>query len=200
VQRIAAALTILFAVAGCTGWLFCLACNEAYSDLTTANLSFDLAINFDAHNYNGLHWIFTLCFIASICVSIFFNVVEVRGLKEAWGRRHLRISAGIKVFVAVLAGACTIAMVVLMSMCAGGPDDPVTPSCNTYESAAAVLEWVMAFLIALYFLSFIADLWPIAEEVLPDELGENNPTQEMEQGIGAGALPKAGVRVDSVVA
>jgi hypothetical protein len=80
-----------------------------------------------------------------------------------------------------------------MSICGTGADEPISPTCNTYESAGAVLEWVVAFMLVLYFLSFIADLWPVAEEVLP--VGHTgNGTRQMEQGTrtGPGLVPTTG--------
>lgn len=101
--------------------------------------------------------------MASIIISAVANVFEVRGLKKAWGRRHLKVSAAVKLAVVTFCFCAGITMVGLMSSCGTASGQPLSPHCNTIESAAAVLEWTIAFLITVYFLSFVADLWPVAE-------------------------------------
>ncbi|KXS14432.1 hypothetical protein M427DRAFT_81918, partial [Gonapodya prolifera JEL478] len=132
---------------------------------------------FDDVNHDATHWTLTLVFIIGLALSALFSCLEVWWLQKDYdlaGRpwKYLWESQKIKLTVAALA----IVMIILMVSCGGvGSKHSTTvntsasttsatapdPRCNGAQSAAAVLEWFIAFpLIAAYFASFLADAWP----------------------------------------
>ncbi|KAI9031081.1 Frag1/DRAM/Sfk1 family-domain-containing protein [Hyaloraphidium curvatum] len=175
-QKVNAALTIIFATAG-----------AAFLILLTI---------YDTVNYNSLHWSFTLAFIVCLSLSALFNALEVRGLHH---RSLIVVSplpgrlifsncpptdaAGIVETPAFT--ACTITMIGLMVPCGVGANAQPSPRCNTLDSAAAVLEWLVALLIGGYLLTFVVDMWPATYAVRDGwedggiETGTARPTTEM---------------------
>ncbi|TPX61790.1 hypothetical protein SpCBS45565_g07174 [Spizellomyces sp. 'palustris'] len=111
---------------------------------------------FDALNHSSLHWGLTLGFIFSLACSAGFKVAELRRLrKDHWGIRALWRSFRTKLVLVIFAIGLTIAMIVLMSICTSDPSRP--EYCDSQHSAAAVCEWVAAYVTAAYFLSLVSD-------------------------------------------
>ncbi|KAI8822468.1 Frag1/DRAM/Sfk1 [Fimicolochytrium jonesii] len=161
---------------------------------------------FDANNHSTVHWILTLIFIFALGVSAAFTVGELKrlcrianggangavGVEAGYGAspsstitpynphfaHQLRRSFIIKTVIVVLAFLGIIAMIVLMSVCRNNTTTgrPITAKCNTSHSAAAVVEWALAVLAAVYFATLV---WDLRQAVLTSTKGVARPGTQM---------------------
>ncbi|SCZ97074.1 BZ3500_MvSof-1268-A1-R1_Chr4-2g06974 [Microbotryum saponariae] len=117
---------------------------------------------FDAFNHSTAHWTLTLVFVVCIALSAIFQTLEVMSLeRDHVDRNHLRRNAIIKLVIVSVAVAGAIGFGVTYGICAGANNDVApTSRCNVVQSAAASLEWFIAFLFFLYICTFILDLLP----------------------------------------
>lgn len=116
---------------------------------------------FDARNYSRVHWSMTLVFIVFVALSVLFQVLQVFSLSQSYrhDERWLRYIAAVKGLILALAIAGAIAFAALYGTCRGDAN-PGDARCDRVISAAAVCEWAIAFLLAIFFLTYIVDLWP----------------------------------------
>ncbi|KAL7416577.1 Frag1/DRAM/Sfk1 [Mrakia frigida] len=124
-----------------------------------------LLARFDAVDYGNVHWVSTVIFIISVAISAVFQSLEVQALKKDFpNRAHLVRNSILKLIVLVLALAVAISFGVLFIVCDGDVNYGESPSevtrCNRITSAAAVCEWVVAFIFAAYLFTLVLDLWP----------------------------------------
>ncbi|KAK4052807.1 hypothetical protein OIV83_002094 [Microbotryomycetes sp. JL201] len=117
---------------------------------------------FDANNYANVHWSMTAVFVVCIAICAILQTTEVMLLeRDHPGRKHLRRNAIVKLSIVLVAVAGAIAFIGTYVACASQPNDRApTARCNRIQSAAAVLEWFIAFLFDAYIITFIQDLWP----------------------------------------
>ncbi|BFZ62709.1 hypothetical protein YB2330_003819 [Saitoella coloradoensis] len=101
----------------------------------------------DAFNHSSVHWRLTVVFIIFIALSAIFTTCEFRFLRKGYpDTRRLMLSYAAKILIVIFAVALAIAMGVLMN--------------KNHESAAAVCEWIIAFLFDAYVWTLVYDLRP----------------------------------------
>jgi len=119
---------------------------------------------FDAFHHSTIHWSMTLVFIVAVALSAIFQFAEVWSLhKDHPDRLSLLRSSIIKIIVIIIAVSCAIAFGVTYGYCNGSSGEQNGHSasiCNSDTSASAALEWAVAFILVLFFLTLAADLWP----------------------------------------
>ncbi|WVQ65159.1 uncharacterized protein L199_003332 [Kwoniella botswanensis] len=119
---------------------------------------------FNAFDHSTIHWTMTLVFIVGVALSAIFQSAEVWSLhKDHPDRKSLRRNSILKLTVVVVAVACAIAFGATYGVCGGNSTATSSHSaetCNRVTSAAAALEWTVAFILVFYFLTIAADLWP----------------------------------------
>ena len=108
---------------------------------------------FDSRDHSNIHWILTLCFIAFLTVCAIFNTIGIRWLNKR-GISNLLVSKIVKILVIILALLLAIVMIVLMSICRG---EETTDTCISRRSVAAVFEWIIAGLFAVFLASCIGE-------------------------------------------
>ncbi|WWC68425.1 uncharacterized protein I206_102352 [Kwoniella pini CBS 10737] len=119
---------------------------------------------FNAFDHSTVHWTMTLVFIIGVALSAIFQSAEVWSLhKDHPDRKSLRRNSILKLLVVLLAILCAIGFGATYAVC-GGNSTPykshTAETCNKVTSAAAALEWTVAFILVFYFLTIAADLWP----------------------------------------
>lgn len=115
---------------------------------------------FDAFNHSTVHWSMTLIFVVFVALSVLFQVLQVFSLSHDYDRlATLKVIAIIKAIILSLAIAGAIAFIICYSICRGDAL-PGNDRCDRIISAAAVCEWAIAFLLAIFFLTYLVDLWP----------------------------------------
>jgi len=111
-----------------------------------------------------VHWVCTVIFVLFVAFSCIFQTWEFFALQEDHpDRNHLRRNSIIKVIVLTVAICVAVAFAALYGVCHGNGGDEATPHCDKVTSAAAVCEWTVSFLLAIYFATFVLDLWPAAK-------------------------------------
>ncbi|ORY24888.1 Frag1/DRAM/Sfk1 family-domain-containing protein [Naematelia encephala] len=119
---------------------------------------------FDTFNHSGIHWSMTLVFIVCVALSAIFQSAEVWSLhKDHPDRAHLLRNAIIKLLVILLAIVSAIGFGATYAVCGGNSTATrghSAQTCNRITSAAAALEWTVAFILVFYFFTLVADLWP----------------------------------------
>lgn len=115
---------------------------------------------FDAFNHSRVHWSMTLIFVVFVALSVLFQVLQVFSLSHDYNRlKTLKLIAVIKAIILSLAIAGAIAFIVCYGICKGDVN-PGDQRCDRIVSAAAVCEWAIAFLLDIFFLTYLVDLWP----------------------------------------
>ncbi|OZJ05056.1 hypothetical protein BZG36_02098 [Bifiguratus adelaidae] len=131
-----------------------------------AGIALILLSIFDAFNYSTVHWIMTLLFVVCLTISAISQAVEVYTLSEDYPRvKHLKRNSMLKITFVCIALPLAIAFLGLFLaggiLGRGGIESKSNPTYNRLESAAAVCEWVIAYLFAFpYLFSMISDLQP----------------------------------------
>jgi len=119
---------------------------------------------FNAFTHETIHWSMTLVFVVCVAISAIFQTAEVWSLhKDHPDRRSLMRNSILKLIVVTVAIACAIAFGATFGYCdAYGTafNGHSAATCNRVTSAAAALEWAVSFILALYFLTLVLDLWP----------------------------------------
>lgn len=115
---------------------------------------------FDAFNHSTVHWSMTLIFVVFVALSVLFQVLQVFSLSHDHDRlATLKVIAIIKAIILSLAIAGAIAFIICYGICRGNAN-PGDNRCDRIVSAAAVCEWAIAFLLDIFFLTYLVDLWP----------------------------------------
>lgn len=143
---------------------------EAWWDLaavifgTIGAIALILLSCFDAFNHSTLHWSFTLVFIVGVGLSAICQTCEVAYLsKDHPDRAHLRRNSIYKMTVVSIAIVVAIAFGATYAVCGGDAGPGEAAHCSAVTSAAAVCEWLVAFILVLYFASLAVDLWPASK-------------------------------------
>ncbi|PWN35363.1 uncharacterized protein FA14DRAFT_160543 [Meira miltonrushii] len=116
---------------------------------------------FDDVEYPRVHWSMTVVFVAGVALSVLMQTLQIFSLSkshsdELW---HLRAMAIVKSVILGVALAVLIVFIGCYATCDGDVTDG-NSQCNRVVSAAGVAEWTLAFLLSLFFLSYIVDFWP----------------------------------------
>ncbi|SJX61898.1 uncharacterized protein SRS1_12882 [Sporisorium reilianum f. sp. reilianum] len=156
---------------------------------------------FDAFNHSTVHWSMTLIFVVFVALSVLFQVLQVFSLSHDHDRlATLKVIAIVKSIILSLAIAGAIAFIVCYGICKGDAY-PGNNRCDRIVSAAAVCEWAIAFLLAIFFLTYLVDLWPAhrrAQKGLSqDGTMVENKQLAMEHGVADGR-PVAPYAIDGV--
>ncbi|KAL7423744.1 hypothetical protein Q5752_001326 [Cryptotrichosporon argae] len=118
----------------------------------------------DAFDYSTIHWISTCVFVLCVAFSAIFQTGEIWSLhKDHPDRPSLLRNSILKLFVVTIAIALAVGFAVCYGICDGNATATKGHSaatCNRVTSAAAALEWSVAFWLFFYFLTLVADLWP----------------------------------------
>ncbi|WRT69416.1 uncharacterized protein IL334_006402 [Kwoniella shivajii] len=146
-EKICSGLAIIFCFIGCSG-LFILS-------------------KWNCWDYKKVHWYGTLVFISGIAISAIFQTIEVWFLsKEHPDRKHLLRNGILKLLVVITSVVLASTFGGVYMYCKGKAvpvDGHTFEQCDRSTSAAAVLEWTIAFGLNLYFMTLVADLWPSAK-------------------------------------
>ncbi|KAK8865681.1 hypothetical protein IAR55_000826 [Kwoniella newhampshirensis] len=118
----------------------------------------------NAFEFSQVHWIGTLIFVVGVALSAIFQSAEIWSLhKDHPDRKSLKRNSILKLIVVFVAVVTAIAFGSTYAVC-GGNSTPYkshsAETCNKITSAAASLEWAVAFILVFYFLTLCADLWP----------------------------------------
>ncbi|GAA5968591.1 hypothetical protein JCM11641_007688 [Rhodosporidiobolus odoratus] len=145
--------------------------------------------------FPNVHWSFTAIFVVCIAISALAQTLELHWIRQDHvDRKHLKRNAIIKWLIVAFAICGAIAFGATYGVCAGQPNDqPPSGRCDTIQSVAAVLEWLIAFLYDVYLLSLALDLWPAHKTVghkFQDRLIEEDKNNTLHAHKNA-ALPGA---------
>ncbi|KAF7555521.1 hypothetical protein G7046_g6539 [Stylonectria norvegica] len=123
---------------------------------------------FDTAHHKRLHDIFLLLFIGGYMLSAVFICWEYQRLGIRYrDHRILRISFWIKlIFVLV-----ELALAIVFASC----------SYTKHQNAAAVAEWIVAFIFSFYVFSFCIDLYPAVHTRKPGTLFPKPGMRELEE-------------------
>ncbi|ODN78271.1 hypothetical protein L202_03919 [Cryptococcus amylolentus CBS 6039] len=138
-------LAVVFCMLGCSG-LFILA-------------------KWNAYQHSVLHWNGTMIFIIGVGASAFCQTVEVwllrRGHRE---RKHLPRNAYWKLAIVIIDVVLACVFGASYLYCGGtahASNGHTAAQCNTTKTNAGILEWTIAYGLNIYFLTLVADLWPV---------------------------------------
>ncbi len=142
---------------------------------------------FDTVDYPTVHWTMTLVFIVFVALSTIFQVLEVFSLAHRHPGRTpiLWAAAVLKTIIVTLAIATAIAFAALYGTCGG---DVPNERCNRITSGAGALEWTVAFLLALFFLTYILDFIPAKRNAEKGLTEDGKMVQDPERAADAGEL------------
>ena len=144
---------------------------------------------FDDIEYPNVHWSMTVVFVAGVALSVLMQTLQIFSLSashddELW---HLRAMAIVKSVILGIALAVLIVFIGCYAACSGDVQDN-NSQCNRVVSAAGVAEWLLAFLLSLFFLSYIVDFWPAKKhaDFGLTEKGDmvQDPSRAAEAGMG----------------
>ncbi|SPO23313.1 uncharacterized protein UTRI_01991 [Ustilago trichophora] len=155
---------------------------------------------FDAFNHSNVHWSMTLIFVVFVALSVLFQVLQVFSLSHDHDRlTTLKVIAIIKAIILSLAIAGAIAFIICYGICRGDAY-PGNNRCDKIISAAAVCEWAIAFLLDIYFLTYLVDLWPAhrrAQKGLSED-GTMVENKQLAREQGVADRPTAPYAIDGV--
>ncbi|KAJ9478128.1 Protein SFK1 [Pseudozyma hubeiensis] len=155
---------------------------------------------FDAFNHSQVHWSMTLIFVVFVALSVLFQVLQVFSLSHDYDRlATLKVIAIIKSIILSLAIAGAIAFIVCYGICRGDAL-PGNNRCDRIVSAAAVCEWAIAFLLAIFFLTYLVDLWPAHKRAKMglSQDGTMVENKQLAQEQGVADKPTAPYAIDGV--
>lgn len=156
---------------------------------------------FDAFNHSNVHWSMTLIFVVFVALSVLFQVLQIFSITHDYeGLRTMRFMAIVKAIILSLAIVGAIIFVITYGICRGNAY-PGNNRCDRIVSTAAVCEWAIAFMLDIYFLTYVVDLWP-AHKRAKKGLSEDGTMVEnkqlaTEQGAANGH-PNAPYAIDGV--
>lgn len=113
-----------------------------------------------------IDWTCAVIFIVGVLIGVIFQCLEIYSLSRSHRGTNQKVFkslfwiANIKVFILLIAIGVAIAFGCLQAHCHGDASSTVYSNCKSYTSAAAVLEWVISFILFIYFFSHILDFWP----------------------------------------
>lgn len=100
-------------------------------------------------------------FVLGVAISVLLQILEIFSLSKShesylW---HLKASAVVKAVILGLAVIVVIIFVGLYATCRGESRAP-GDRCDKIVSGAGVCEWLMAFMLSFFFLTYTVDFWP----------------------------------------
>ncbi|KAN0066582.1 hypothetical protein ACQY0O_000676 [Thecaphora frezii] len=115
---------------------------------------------FNAFDFSTVHWSMTVVFVVFTALSVLFQVLQVFSLSHDYaGLRVLKIMSIVKAILLAVAVAGAIGFIATYAVCRGDAL-PGNQRCDRIISAAAICEWSIAFILALFYLTYVVDLWP----------------------------------------
>lgn len=116
---------------------------------------------FDAFHYSNVHWSMTVVFVVGVGLSVLFQTIEIFSLSKhhdnyLW---HLKAMAIVKTILLAFAVAVLLTFVGLYATCRGEVIGG-NARCDRIVSAAGVMEWICAFILSFFFLTYVVDFWP----------------------------------------
>ena len=130
---------------------------------TAAATSLILLSIFDTYNYKDLHFVFTIIFFTTIYIT---TIAIYLGLLQLWGLLAVNelppvigtikiLTMLYKLIFIIIAFFLVIAFIILISFCPDlyGNDS----SCYSTNTAANVLEWVIAVMLGIYLANLVFD-------------------------------------------
>lgn len=124
---------------------------------------------FDTKRYTSLHRLFLFLFMLGVVLSAIFTTIEYRRLGRTYGEQKvLRMSYQAKRAIFIIELLLSIAFGVTMY--------------KKMQNAAAILEWLIAFIFTFYVLSFFFDLRPSAGTHAMRVLTNDGRMDEAEMG------------------
>eukprot|EP01117_Protostelium_nocturnum_P004899 TRINITY_DN1777_c0_g1_i1.p1 TRINITY_DN1777_c0_g1~~TRINITY_DN1777_c0_g1_i1.p1 ORF type:complete len:273 (+),score=50.69 TRINITY_DN1777_c0_g1_i1:188-1006(+) len=151
---------------------------------------------FDVFNHGTAHWILTIVFVLGVAISAIFQFIEIVLLKKDHPlRKHLKRNATIKLVLVLLAILFVIIFAILYGVCRG---DAYRDNCDPVISAAAVIEWIVAFIFDAYLITLVLDLYPAIKTSVGygkrhPEAKAHNEMKDIEQGKTTVNQPSASV-------
>ncbi|KAL9937095.1 hypothetical protein V8E36_004330 [Tilletia maclaganii] len=147
---------------------------------------------FDAFRYSRVHWSFTLLFIVFVALSVLLQSIQVFSLAKDHDEREYKLKrlAIIKLGIFALAAPVVAIFIITYAICQGeAPDGDI--KCDKVVSTAAVCEWLVSFLLALFFATYIFDFIPARESALKglDETGRAQDDATLAEAHGYGGKP-----------
>jgi len=140
---------------------------------TIGGIALILLSIFDAFNHSTVHWSMTGVFVVAIALSAICQTAEFGWLERSYeGYSRLRVSYLMKLFIVVTAVGTAIAMGVLMA--------------KRLTSAAAVCEWVIAFIFDFYLFSLVYDIRPAVRT--SKQYREKHPLEDQPLPVAADAM------------
>ncbi|KAL2888315.1 tyrosine kinase protein [Ceratocystis lukuohia] len=119
----------------------------------TAGLIF-LSI-FDAYRHSGVHNACLVLFLLGFIASAIFACWEFRSLRHYYvDEPHLEASFYTKLAFIIFEGSLAIVFGILVK--------------THHRDAAAVVEWILAFIFSFYVFSYVMDLWPAVHTKKPE--------------------------------
>ncbi|RKP00228.1 hypothetical protein CXG81DRAFT_19785 [Caulochytrium protostelioides] len=107
----------------------------------------------------GTHYAFAGVFFVCLVLSGAANASEITAISHDYPRlRAARISKYMKLLVVLLGVAFLVCFVALATVCDN--DSTFGNRCNAQDSAAAVFEYLLAFVFVLFTLTLVVDLLP----------------------------------------
>ncbi|CAD6889482.1 unnamed protein product [Tilletia controversa] len=149
---------------------------------------------FDAFNYSRVHWSFALLFIATVAISVLLQTIQVISLSKDHDEReyHLRAVAWVKLSIFIAAIPVVLIFIITYGICQGSAPDG-DAKCDRVVSTAAVCEWAVSFLLALFFLTYVFDFLPARASAKRglDETGTQIDDATLAEASGHGNKPYA---------
>lgn len=119
---------------------------------------------FDCFSHSNVHWSMACVFIVCVAISAILQTGQVWSLhKDHPHRKSLFRNSIWKLFFVVTAVAGAISFAACYGVCRGdnkARGKRTRHQCDLISSAAAALEWTIAFILFFYFLTLAGDMWP----------------------------------------
>ncbi|UZJ51750.1 hypothetical protein CBS101457_001070 [Exobasidium rhododendri] len=112
-------------------------------------------------DHSTVHWSMAVVFVVAVAISVLLQTLEIFSLSASHERYlwHLKASAITKSTLLVVAVIAIVVFIGTYADCDGNAY-PGDNKCDKIVSAAGVAEWVMAFILSFFFLTYIVDFWP----------------------------------------
>lgn len=149
---------------------------------------------FNDVDYSNVHWSMAVVFVVAVAISVLLQTVEIFSLSKSHEKYlwHLKASAITKSVMLIVAVVAIIVFIGTYADCDGN-DQPGDTHCDKIVSAAGVCEWIMAFILSFFFLTYVVDFWPAkkAAEAGLTEKGDMVYDPARAEAAGEGDRPMA---------
>ena len=109
---------------------------------------------FDSIKHENLHWILTLAFSFLTIICAIFNLVGVSAFRHSG--KAIKASFTLKL-VFILFGTIILGTMIGFIYSCSDVNGVLTQQCNTFTSIAAILEWILAFLLYIFMSTWVLD-------------------------------------------